>query len=219
MSSRARRLGQAAAVLPFAWGAPQAVGAVPAAAVPAVPDADLAERQASLAAIERDAFMKGFAQGERAGVEAAAQRGEAMLRRLAETLDELASLRAQMIRQTERQIVQLTLAVARRIIIREVSLEPDLLIALARVALERLGENAAVTVRLHPEEFEATGAARTAQLTGASVTVVADPRISRGGCRVESDLGTMEAGIDAQIQELTRALLGEPEAVREPSGG
>jgi flagellar assembly protein FliH len=219
MSSRARRLGQAAAVVPFPWGVPQAVGVVPTVSVPAVVEPDPAERQASLAAIERDAFMKGFAQGERAGAEASAQRGEAMLRRLAETLDELASLRGQMIRQTERQMVQITLAVARRVIFREVSIEPDLLIALARVALERLGESAAVTVRLHPEEFEATGAARTAQLTGASVTVVADPRISRGGCRVESDLGTMDAGIDAQIQEITRALLGEPEGVREPSGG
>jgi flagellar biosynthesis/type III secretory pathway protein FliH len=41
------------------------------------------------------------------------------------------------------------------------------------------------------------------------VTVVADPRIERGGCRVESDLGSMDVGIDAQIEEVARALLGE----------
>jgi flagellar assembly protein FliH len=110
-------------------------------------------------------------------------------------------------------MVQLALAIARRVVRREVSLDQDLLIAMARVALDRLGESASVTVRLHPEEFEATAAARTSQFTGTNVTVVADARVGRGGCRVESDFGVMEAGVDGQIQELARALLGEDEGV------
>ena len=50
-------------------------------------------QQVQLATIEREAFAKGYAQGERAGAEAAGKRGEAMLRRLTETLDELTTLR------------------------------------------------------------------------------------------------------------------------------
>jgi len=172
---------------------------------------DTAEQHARLAALERDAFAKGYEQGERAGAEAAAQRGEAILRRLAQTIEELATLRAEMIHQTERQMVQLALAIARRIVHREVSLNQDLLIAMARVALDRLGDSAQVTVRLNPEEFEATGAARVAQLGSAHVTVVSDSRVPRGGCRVESALGTMDAGVDAQLQEIAYALLGSDE--------
>jgi flagellar biosynthesis/type III secretory pathway protein FliH len=41
------------------------------------------------------------------------------------------------------------------------------------------------------------------------VTVVADARVGRGGCRVESEFGVMEAGVDGQIHEIARALLGE----------
>ena len=52
-------------------------------------------------------------------------------------------MRAEMIHQTERQMVQLALAIARRVVHREVSLDPDLLLAMARVALERLGETRA----------------------------------------------------------------------------
>lgn len=221
MSHRARRLAQPAAVEAFAWryapelSAPEPARdqASPAAPAPqdAAPAIDTAELHARLASLEREAFAKGFAQGERAGNEAAGQRGEAMLRRLTQTLEELTTLRAQMIHETERQMVHLALAVARRIVHREVSLDQDLLIAMARVALERLGESARVTVRLHPEEFEATAAARAADWTGTTVQVVADARVGRGGCRVESDFGMMDAGVDAQIQELARALLGEQE--------
>lgn len=215
----------AAHVEPFNWSGPSAGVPAPqatavrvsrdAAATPPVAqvaEVDHAARQAQLAELEREAFAKGFAQGEKAGQEAADQRSEAMVRRLTQTLQELTDLRARMIHQTERQMVQLSLAVARRVVHREVSLDPDLLVAMARVALDRLGEAAKITVRLNPDDYQLTGASRTAQLNASNVTVVADGRIPRGGCRVESDLGILDAGIDAQIHEIAQALLGRSES-------
>jgi len=222
MLSKARRIVDASQVSAFEWKGESAFAPAPlprmaavephGAPVPAMDaQAILEQHQGHLAALEREAFAKGFAQGERAGGEAAAQRGEAMLRRLTETLEELTALRAQMIHQTERQMVQLALAVARRIVHREVSLDQDLLVAMARVALDRLSDSATVTVRLHPEEFNATAAARAEAWTGSNVMVAPDPRIPRGGCRIESDFGVVDTGIDAQLQELGRALLGDEE--------
>ncbi len=220
MSSRARRLPSTTHVEPFVWGgarveahgAPSRARAALAQAVAESTEPNTTVASADLAELEREAFAKGFAQGERSGQEAANQRGEAMLRRLTETLQELTQLRSQMIHQTERQMVELALAVARRVVHREVSLDPDLLVAMARVALDRLGEAAQITVRLNPDDYQITGAARVAQLTASNVTVVADGRIARGGCRVESEMGILEAGIDAQIHEIAQALLGRAEA-------
>ena len=213
MSYRARRLDGSAAVARFEWtpsGAPRArtspsaftnLREVPALAPQApAPNTD---------SVERDAFAQGYAQGEKAGAEASAKRGEATLRRLTQTLEELTELRAEMIHHTEHQMVQLSLAVARRIVHREISLDQDLLIAMARVALDRLSDSATVTVRLSPEDHQATIGASQRSWTGTNVTVVGDARVSRGGCRIESDFGTLDAGVDAQIHELVRALLGE----------
>jgi flagellar assembly protein FliH len=216
MSSRARRFSQQASIVTFPWRDDTVEELAPGPSVePAKRVVDSAEPQTAAHdrdthLAERDAFAKGYEQGERSGTAVAAQRGEAMLQRLTQTLEELTTLRTEMIRTTERQLVQLSLAVARRIVHREVSLDADLLIAMARVALDRLGESASVTVRLHPEELEATGAGRS-PLLGSHVKVVADASVGRGGCRVESDFGTLDAGVDAQIQELARALLGEGE--------
>jgi flagellar assembly protein FliH len=207
MSSRARLVAGGGQVVPFSWGGSVSRLPEPATAPP-VEEAAVVSKQ-HLATLEREAFAKGYEQGERAGTEAAGKRGEAMLRRLSETMTELTALRASMIRQTETQIVELALAAARRIIHREVSLDRSLLIAIVRVALDRLGESARVTVRLHPEEFEATGAARVAEFAGTDIVFVSDARVGRGGCRVESDMGILDAGVDAQIQEIARALLGE----------
>ena len=208
MSSRARLVATGGQVVPFSWsGAVPARTSEPVTVAPPVEEAAATRQQ--LALLEREAFAKGYEQGERSGNEAAGKRGEAMLRRLTETIAELTALRASMIKQTEAQLVELALAVARRIVHREVALDRNLLIAIVRVALDRLGESAHVTVRLHPEEFEATGAARVAEFTGTDITFVPDARVGRGGCRVESDMGMLDAGVDAQIQEIARALLGE----------
>jgi flagellar assembly protein FliH len=218
MSSRARRLSETATLVAFPWREQfedSVPGPLPPRATEPVkrvtdlePQPSAAEHEAHLAALEHAAFAKGYEQGERSGAAVAAQRGEAMLQRLTQTLEELTTLRGEMIRTTERQLVQLSLAIARRIVHREVSLDADLLVAMARVALDRLGDSAQVTVRLHPDEFEATVAGRTSVL-GSHVTVIADAAVGRGGCRVESDFGAMDAGVDAQMQELARALLGD----------
>ena len=212
--SRARRISDRTVVSPFDWQHRKApvrnLSPVERTAGDTPPPVfDAAASQQHLAALERDAFAKGFAQGEKAGLEAAAKRGDAMLRRLTQTLDEMTTLRAQMIRDTEQQMVSLALAVARRVIHREVSLDRDLLIAIARVALDRLGEDAKISVHLNPDDYAATEAARTREWEGTQVSVVADARVPRGGCRIESDFGALDAGIEAQIRELAHALLGD----------
>lgn len=172
-----------------------------------------AEQQAHLAALERDAFTKGYAQGERAGLEAGGQRAEAMLRRLAGTLEELGTLRDGMMRQTERQLVELALAIARRVLHREVSIDPELAGALAHVALERLGPSAPAVIRLHPDDYSTVSGHGTNLSTGRAVKVLPDPAVARGGCLVESDFGNIDASVDAQVAEVARVMLGEDAVV------
>ncbi|MGE0813527.1 MAG: FliH/SctL family protein [Vicinamibacterales bacterium] len=192
----------------FAWGAAAAeepevfaVEPVPAAVV---------ERVVDPAAIERDAFAKGYQQGERAGAEAGAARAEAMLRRLAQTLDELRGLRRDLVRRTEREVVELALAIAKKVLQRELALDGDLVWAMARVALDRLADVTTASIRLHPDDYAAAMAGRGASaLTTHGVQVVADPTVGRGGCIVQSDAGAVDVGLTAQIDELTEALLGD----------
>src|SRR5689334_20673879 len=99
MSFKARRVDDAnlASVSPFSWEqtATRPVQAAIAVGGPTKPATG--PEQVDTAAIERDAFAKGYAQGERAGMDAAATRADAMLRRLAQTIEELGALRNEMI--------------------------------------------------------------------------------------------------------------------------
>jgi flagellar assembly protein FliH len=161
------------------------------------------------AALEKEIFAKGFAQGEKQGAAAAQQQNAALAKQLATTLEDLMRVRAEMIRHTEKQMVQLALAVARRIVHHDVAHNPETLIAMMRVALERLSDAAKVTVRLHPADHQSVTASMKGGPSNGQVTLVGDPRVARGGCRVESEYGDIDAGVDAQIQEIARALVGD----------
>jgi flagellar biosynthesis/type III secretory pathway protein FliH len=78
-----------------------------------------------------------------------------------------------------------------------------------RVALERVSDAARVTVRLNPADHQSVTAALADAPTSEQVTLAADARVPRGGCKVESEYGDIDAGVDAQIQEIARALLGD----------
>jgi flagellar assembly protein FliH len=160
------------------------------------------------AAIEHEAFVKGYAQGERAGLEAASTRGQAMMRRLGETVQELTALRAEMLQRTERQVVQLAMAIAEKMIHREISLDRSILVGMARAALDRLSEQGAATIRLHPDDFAAVKPA-DGSWESSHVQVVADPLVARGGCLVQSDFGFMDVDVASQFRELTRVLLDQ----------
>lgn len=210
MSCKAVRVTKTVNVESYDWSGwtPAEPAGRPAAAAPPPPSAQTMP-SFERAAIEREAF----AQGERAGAEAAAARSEAVLQRLKQTIGELQALRAEMIHKTERQVVQLSIAIAKRIVHREISLDPELLSAMARVALDRLGDAATATIRLHPDDYAATAGATSDGGTESSVVrVVADPVVRRGGCLVQSEFGLIDVSADAQIQELATALLGSNES-------
>lgn len=220
MSCRGRRISAAERIERFDWHDETAAFDRPLRDLIAEPVAETAPAPAGapdvdLASLERDAFARGFAQGECSGAEASATRTDALLRRLTHTLEDLARLRAEVIRKTERQVVQLAIAVATRIVRREIALDRELLVAMARVALDRLGDSASARIRLHPDDCAAVERLGSAWPEGGPVQIVPDAHIHRGGCVVESDFGLIDVSVDAQVEELTRSLLSadDPEAV------
>ena len=208
MSSRARRVARVSDVVRFVWGGDPSPVQAPPPAAPLPPDAETqAAEQQRVAEIERHAFTTGYSQGETAGLDAGAKRSEAMLRRVSETLESLAALRTDLIRQTEHQMLQLALAIAKRILRREVALDTDLTVAMARVALDRLGDVPSAKIRLHPEDYAVAVERSTPPLASEHVSVVADGSLSRGSCLIESDFGFVEAGVEAQFEAISKALV------------
>ncbi|MGE3508785.1 MAG: FliH/SctL family protein, partial [Vicinamibacterales bacterium] len=125
-----------------------------------------------------------------------------------QTLEQLLGLREELTSRPERQVVELALAIASRILHREVSLDRELLLVMARIALDRMGDATSATIRLHPDDEAAARGGRDAW-PGGSVAVVADANVRPGACVVQTDQGHAEVGLESQLKELAAAILGD----------
>jgi flagellar assembly protein FliH len=227
MSLSARRLPSAVLTDRFAWqqtGGPKPEAEAFFSRVNTTRHEPVAEALADLpspsaeriAAIEREAFDRGYADGERAGEAAAAVRADAALARLTGTIEDIAALRGSIMRRSERDMVRLAVAMAERVLRREVDLDRELLVIMARTAIERLGSQTSATIHLNPIDHDVVLSKRQHDF-GSAVELIADPSVARGACQVRSAFGTIDAGIEAQIGELSRALLGDGVARAEES--
>ena len=96
------------------------------------------KKERDLNEIEREAFEKGFAAGERSGMEMAERRIEVALKRFSKSLQEVARLRNEIVAHTEKDLVELALEIARKLVHREIQIDEEIIVTLVRVALERL---------------------------------------------------------------------------------
>ncbi len=232
MSHSARRLTATLAATGKRWRPDTAdvLAPVPATAIPAVQT--ISRHRASLpvhepalpqtvadriAAAEREAYSRGTTETERAAAAAAAARVAETLERLGASIEEVAALRLAVLQRSERDLVQLAMAMAERIVRRSIEVDRTILLTMARAAIERLGTTTAATIHLNPIDYDAIRLARPEALSGGGVEVLADPQVARGGCLVKSVAGVIDAGIDTQLRELSRALLGDRQPAPPPA--
>ena len=112
----------------------------------------------------------------------------------------------------ERHSVELAVAIASRICRGELARRPEIKHEWIREALELAAGNAEIVLRLHPDDAASLAShAETIakQLTGAApLQIVSDESISPGGCRVDTQFGSLDQQLEAQLARIQEELLG-----------
>jgi len=111
--------------------------------------------------------------------------------------------RARYFAEVEAEVVRLALAIASRVLHRETELDPLLLRGTVRVALERVQESGATTLRV-PEKQVEEWKSIVADAHGDSVVVAGDGKLRAGECVLETNVGRVELGVKAQLEEIEK---------------
>lgn len=130
--------------------------------------------------------------------------------RLSRTIDEVNALRHHVMASAERDLVRLAIEVARKIVLREVTIDPEIALTLARVALSRLqntGNSSVARIHLNPEDLAFVEANRARLDSAITVELVEDRGIGRGGCLIHTEMGDIDARIEQQFAEVGRGFL------------
>jgi len=207
MSSRVQR-GIAESVQPMTW---RIAGPALAAAAPKKAGQDGAPGEALLHQMEAQMELRcrqAHAQGRQEGEAAAHSQAQAQIAdlagRLARSIEELTGLRPRLRHEAEREIVALSLAIARRVLHREMTIEPEAVLGLLKAALERLDIRELHRIRVHPDT--ALLLAKHIEKIGVPqrVELIADPALERGALVLESGSGSLDASVETQLAEIER---------------
>ncbi len=111
----------------------------------------------------------------------------------------------------ERHSVHLASAIAERVCRRELARQPEISLDWIRESLSLAAGNAEVIVRLSPTDHAAIAShvqRLTSELTGlGTVKIVADNAITAGGCRVDTEFGSLDQQLESQLARITEELL------------
>ena len=103
----------------------------------------------------------------------------------------------------EGEVVKLALAIAARVLHREVKLDPMLLQAVVKVALGKVMEETSVVLRVPVRDEQAWRALMEGE-EAVTVTVTGDSRLGAGECVLETNIGRVELGVEAQLEEIEK---------------
>jgi flagellar assembly protein FliH len=129
-------------------------------------------------------------------------RSEAEAAKIRQALELFQIERKSYFSRVESDVVHLALAISEKILHREAQVDPMLIAALVRVAVDKLHDGSSVSVRVSPVKAEKWREYLANPLNGSVIAIVEDSRLSQDDCILETDLGSANFSIDAQLKEV-----------------
>ena len=157
-------------------------------------------------------LFKAEQEAENMRIEAHQEGTEKALAEYEQNLIEAQEIRERVWRETEKDLLRLSVRLAEKIIGREIEKDSKTVIDIVNVALQNARQQEKLTVRVNPQDLPMLEKENKKFASNGRVKFidfVADPRVSAGGCLIESEVGTIDARLETQMRVIERALLSQ----------
>jgi flagellar assembly protein FliH len=151
-----------------------------------------------------EALGRGRAEGEAAARQALNQQFEAEMAHAARMMEELIAAGPKLRQRAEEGMVRLAVAIARRVLHREITVDSDAILGLVKAAFGRIDQREIVQVRT--DSTLAGAAQRTIQTLDPSrrINLVVDASLQPGSLILETSRGQLDASVETQLNEIQR---------------
>lgn len=141
---------------------------------------------------------------------AIAQRFQTLMPALQKAAGDVQQARQAWMARWESLSVELSMAVAEKLVHTQLSRQPERAVEMLRAALQLVSGTEGLTLRLHPDDHAQLGEYAedvVRSLAGCGeVTLTPDPKLARGDCLVETRHGQVDARIETMLQRIAEEL-------------
>jgi len=135
-----------------------------------------------------------------------------LISRLKVVSQALLQAKEEALNQAQKEVVEMALAIAKRVVRANVQVNKEIVTNMVEESLRRVVDRERILIRVNPKDVEEIRGHRdeyTSSVEGIeSLEIVADRRVSPGGCVVETNTGNIVADLDAQLEEIKEKLIG-----------
>lgn len=174
------------------------------------PSAQTLPAAAESAGASAKEIEEAYARGRREALSDAEQHLESAAQGLIAALEEVNRLRTALANNSKQDMLRLVMTIAEQVIRREVSADPNVIHSIIENALQSSVRADHYRVLINPVDLEKVTEKKPFFLASISglenLTIEGDSSISPGGCRVDSELGTVDATIETQLESIQNAL-------------
>lgn len=171
----------------------------------------IADAQSERDKLQKDAYDTGFDQGHDEGYAKGEAEVERLVDRMHRILEAVMQRREEILNDTESQIVELVILMARKVIKILSENQKNVVMANTLAALKKVKTRGNVTLRVNLEDVKLTTENVSEFIKHVEnvqgITVLEDSSVEKGGCIVETDFGAIDARISSQLQELENKIL------------
>ena len=169
-----------------------------------------AELQQRIKTLEDKASEAGYAEGHTQGLAKGLAEGKeeinASLKRLGEIVTELDQFRDNKLAELLPNIIELSLEIAKKIVHKEIDLDRNLIVSVARDAIQKVGEKEEqVVIKVNQLDYEVMISyidLLKEQSGLKNISVEPSAAISPGGCYIETPTGEVDARLEEQMKEI-----------------
>ncbi|MGB9689225.1 FliH/SctL family protein [Thermogutta sp.] len=173
-----------------------------------------AKREAEIIKLkaEEEGKRKGFQNTEQIIRQELEKKLASLLPALKTAVTQISEARHELLREWERNLLGLAAAIAARMARRTIEKAPEVMLPLVREAVQLAAASPTMRIRLNPHDWEVLKpeierlVRELAPVAHAEIT--ADPSISRGGCRVETQFGIIDQELEIQAKRIVEELAG-----------
>jgi flagellar assembly protein FliH len=169
-----------------------------------------AELEQTRQAAERrvqEAADRGRNEGNSAARQAMSERLESELAKAARLIDELASAGPKLRHRSEEDLVRLAVAIARRVLHREITVDPDALVGLVKAAFGRLDQREVIEARTDPATEPAMQRILKMLDSSRKIKLVIDASLRPGSLVLDTSRGYLDASVETQLDEIERGFI------------
>ena len=171
----------------------------------------LAEAHSQSSSVVQEAKQKGYEEGHAEGYESGVAEVNRLVDRMHKIVEAVMQRREEILKDTESQIVELVILMARKVIKVLSENQKNVVMANTLAALKKVKTRGTVTLRVNLEDVNLTTAhvdefiQHVENVQG--ITVLEDSTVEKGGCIVETDFGSIDARISSQLGELENKII------------